>query len=701
MRLLATLVLLGGCVAATKETPVAPVSKVPLPTPTAVLESVHRLPAFTFTPDGPVSGARVPGGPWRSQPLQGFSGLVAEPHVDGGVVLLAVSDNGYGAAENSDDFVLRVVELHERDDGTLTAATRFVLSDPDRRLPFPVVNALASPSTRVLTGADLDPESFVRAPDGTFWFGDEFGPFLVHTDAQGRVLEAPFSVPGLDGGVLRGPDAPVAPANLALRSLQALRAHTGTRVVSPDATWLTSAEQVRQWQRAGFAVIPWTVNDPERIRELLAWHVDGLISDRPDLVLAAVPDGGTFDVQGHRGARGLRPENTLPAFEAALELGVTTLELDLTATRDGAVVWHDPTLSAPKCREALALAQTTSAQLHRARCDGVNPSQYPDQRVGPVGPVTLDFVKRGVVSNPYAPLALKTLLDFVARFETLHPERKRVRLNVETKINAPQDVVSLTRHVGQTVAALGPDWQERVTLQSFDWASLELAAREFPWLATVALIEPSAPDEARRRHLGLPWPVQTETAGPDVRRSGGFENLAMSPDGNTLYAMLEKPLAGSAARELLAFAFDLGHHEFHEGVAFRFALHPRATAVGDFTLISPSTGYALERDDSDGALDGYKHLIQFTLSPTAGQAARRTGDVDLLRLPQTDGGTFAFPYFCIEGVTSLGPGHLAVVNDNNFPFGRGRHPDSGVPDDTELIHLRTVDDDPIKFTPPP
>jgi glycerophosphoryl diester phosphodiesterase len=50
-----------------------------------------------------------------------------------------------------------------------------------------------------------------------------------------------------------------------------------------------------------------------------------------------------FDLQGHRGARGLAPENTMPAFERALELGVTTLELDIGVSADGVVVIsHDP-----------------------------------------------------------------------------------------------------------------------------------------------------------------------------------------------------------------------------------------------------------------------------------------------------------------------------------------------------------------------
>ena len=60
-----------------------------------------------------------------------------------------------------------------------------------------------------------------------------------------------------------------------------------------------------------------------------------------------------FDLQGHRGARGLAPENTLPAFERALAIGVTTLELDIGITADGVlVVSHDPALNPAIVRDA-------------------------------------------------------------------------------------------------------------------------------------------------------------------------------------------------------------------------------------------------------------------------------------------------------------------------------------------------------------
>ena len=82
--------------------------------------------------------------------------------------------------------------------GDVTVLGGFGLSVPDRVLPFPLVRA-----DRRLTGQDFDPESFQRLPDGTFWFGEEFGPSLLHTDATGKVLSAPVAPEGV-----RSPDAP-------------------------------------------------------------------------------------------------------------------------------------------------------------------------------------------------------------------------------------------------------------------------------------------------------------------------------------------------------------------------------------------------------------------------------------------------------------------------------------------------------------
>ncbi len=605
------------------------------------------LPASTIA-EGIPSGSRVAGGPFAGQPVQGFSGLVALR--DGG--FLSLTDNGYGVAETSADFLLRVYALNaDFQAGVLKASLQFTLCDPRQLVPFPIARHFTA--ERWLTGADFDPESMVRAPDGTFWFGDEFGPFLLHTDAQGALLDAPIPVE-LEGEVLRSPDSPFFRRNLMLRSMEALRVQAqafdaGTPVISPDDRWLESADQVRALHTAGFRVLPWTVNEPRRMVELLDAGVDGLISDRPDLVAAL---GVKTDVQGHRGARGLAPENTLAAFLAGLDAGATTLELDLTATADDEpVVWHDERVMAPKCRGVpdggWSLPSTSLAALGGVRCDGLLPA-FPAQRRGGDTHV----------------LRLREVLS-------LHvPE------NLETKVHgtgAPHDDAAfLTRAIGKATTP-----SDAVTLQSFDWRSLQVANREFPWLQTVALM---GDGQTQADRAGLPWP-QVDGGRAKVVKSGGFENLAITPDGTTLYAMLEKPLAG---RELLAFSFDLASRQFTQ-VAFRFPLDQRAKAVGDMSMIDATHGYALERDDSEGKLDGFKRLVEFTLPAVRGGLVVKRTVLDLLAIPTADGGTFSFPFWTPEGVV-VTPQGVAIINDNNFPFGRGRSPTE--PDATELILVR-------------
>ena len=168
------------------------------------------MPADTFA-NGPPSGAWIqtsaPGvAQFRSQPVQGVSSLA--PAEDNS--WWALSDNGFGTRSNSSDYLLRIFHLDVRwvEDGTSGSVgpRSFIqLADPDRKLPFPVVRELTK--ERWLTGADLDPESMVRMEDGSFWIGDEFGPFLLHFAADGRLLEPPYEIPHM-----RSPDHPHAPA---------------------------------------------------------------------------------------------------------------------------------------------------------------------------------------------------------------------------------------------------------------------------------------------------------------------------------------------------------------------------------------------------------------------------------------------------------------------------------------------------------
>ncbi|MBG0857519.1 esterase-like activity of phytase family protein [Streptomyces spinoverrucosus] len=162
----------------------------------ATLTGFASLPAETFVPDSEPSGALIGAGPFNGiaapfadQPVQGFSGIVNRH--DGTFDVL--SDNGYGNKANSADYLLRVHRIKpDVRTGKVRVLGGFNLSDPYRKVPFALTRA-----DRMLTGADFDVESIVRVADGTYWMGDEFGPFLLHFDARGQLLEAPIALDGV------------------------------------------------------------------------------------------------------------------------------------------------------------------------------------------------------------------------------------------------------------------------------------------------------------------------------------------------------------------------------------------------------------------------------------------------------------------------------------------------------------------------
>src|SRR5262245_43643647 len=189
----------------------------------------------TYRHPGPVSGQFTTGPvngvtpPYNGQPIPGFSGMIPSP-VPG--TYFALPDNGYGAQGNSADFVLGFYEVTPRfkttGDGTTSrgpvSVNRFTpFSDPlgflddtyiagnpvytrTNYYPPPAVQIpvdTSIPNGRLLTGADFDVESIARLDDGTFWVGEEFGPYLLHFDAHGILLQPPVRHP-----VLRAPQNP-------------------------------------------------------------------------------------------------------------------------------------------------------------------------------------------------------------------------------------------------------------------------------------------------------------------------------------------------------------------------------------------------------------------------------------------------------------------------------------------------------------
>jgi glycerophosphoryl diester phosphodiesterase len=179
-------------------------------------------------------------------------------------------------------------------------------------------------------------------------------------------------------------------------------------------------------------------------------------------VLLAGPsalDAGTLDVQGHRGCRGLMPENTLPAFEKAIALGVTTLELDLQATRDGVlVVYHDPKISVERCRRdsgakipGPAFRDLTWDELADVDCGSSPDAEHPEQRASPGARIP----------------RLEQVLDLAAR--AAYP----VQVSIEIKLEDKHMALTVDEIARRLAAALAErDLTERAIVQSFDSRAL-------------------------------------------------------------------------------------------------------------------------------------------------------------------------------------------------------------------------------------
>jgi hypothetical protein len=134
---------------------------------------------------GPAHGNRQTGIslPFIGQPLQGFSGFSMTRHADGSIY--AMIDNGFGTRRNSPDALLYFVRVAPNwQAGTIDVRQTVFLRDPDRVIPFRIVND--GTAERYLTGQDFDPESIQLIGD-TVWIGEEFGPFLIRATLDGRV----------------------------------------------------------------------------------------------------------------------------------------------------------------------------------------------------------------------------------------------------------------------------------------------------------------------------------------------------------------------------------------------------------------------------------------------------------------------------------------------------------------------------------
>jgi glycerophosphoryl diester phosphodiesterase len=215
----------------------------------------------------------------------------------------------------------------------------------------------------------------------------------------------------------------------------------------------------------------------------LALAANGCSSSAKPANVGAKVKNRNFEVQGHRGARWMRPENTLSAFQYALAAGVDTLEMDLLVTKDDVVVVaHDPLLNPEICLDPrgekiakpVAIRSLTLKQLRKYDCGSLVNPRFPAQAPQPKERIpTFEEVLIWLAADP-------------------NPRAKQVLLNVETKSEeAHPEYAPAPRAFAKSVIALLRKHRVmgRTTLQSFDFRTL-VAARELePKIPIAALIE--------------------------------------------------------------------------------------------------------------------------------------------------------------------------------------------------------------------
>ncbi|THF70853.1 glycerophosphodiester phosphodiesterase [Deinococcus sp. Arct2-2] len=705
-----------------------------------------QLPADTFS-DGPASGAFSGAGlrgeaRFKGQPVQGFSGVQFGPN--GSYWFL--SDNGYGSKANSADFLLRLYSLKlsaktaPTGQGVVEVGPHISLRDPDKKVPWVIVNE-ASPE-RLLTGADFDVEGFFFAPDGTLWVGDEFGPYLLHFSADGKLLDAPAVTPNLAGlPTLRG-QAPIVIGH---------RGSSGTRpehtlesyrvaiesgadfvepdlVVTKDGVLVARHEPVIAVVDAAGKVLEATVDvaaHPEFAARLTTKKLDGVevrgyfVEDftlaelKTMRALERLPAlrGKAFDgkfevptlaevialvkdVEAKTGRKiGIYPETKHPTYmETVAKVNTSQLLVD-TLKKEG---FTDPARVFIQSFETANLRDLKANLLPKA---GLNIPLV--QLVSSPDEAPYDWVVKGdprkydALTTDAALKDLATYAGGVGAYKRWIIDDKGATTDFVTRAHAAGLLVHSwtfrnepTYLLPQYVA--DPEAEMRQALR----AGVDGLFTDFPATGARVVGQYTAAEVRSPQNpafaLGAPLPGQL--SGANLGSSGGFEGLTLGVDGKTAYALLEKSVLGDVPGQLRLHAVALAGNAW--SLAGRYTLEDPANAIGDITPVNADTLLVLERDSGSGPTAKTKRVYSVSLKDkNADGTLKKTLVADLLTIqdpqalaPSTVGGVFSFPFVTIENIIVLDANTLLIANDNNYPGTGGRG--AQVKDNNEFIWLK-------------
>jgi len=252
-----------------------------------------------------------------------------------------------------------------------------------------------------------------------------------------------------------------------------------------------------------------------------------------------------FDLQGHRGARGLAPENTLPGFALALSLGVTTLETDIAVSRDGVlVISHDPALNPDITRgpdgqflsgRGPVIWFTDFAELQRYDVGRLKPGtryaeQYPEQK-------------------PHDGARLPRLEELFALVKKSGNDKLRLALEIKVRPDAPDETMApepFARKLVDAVRAAG--MAQRTTILSFDWRALQAVQKMAPEIGTVYL----SIQQPQTDNIGAGRPgASTFTAGISHAEHGSVPKM-IKASGGRIWSAFHLDLSAAKVKEAQA-----------------------------------------------------------------------------------------------------------------------------------------------------
>ena len=715
------------------------------------------LPADTFA-TGPASGqfngngTKLEAPRFSSQPVQGFSGVQFGP-TPGSYWMMP--DNGYGAKYNSADYLLRIYNItpsakrSSGGAGTVAVGKFISLSDPNKKIGFPIVNE--NTSKRLLTGFDFDIESFVLAPDGTIWVGEEFGPFLLHFDRTGKLLEAPISTPNLPTLSTLSGKAPLvighrgASGSRPEHTLEAyqLAIDQGADFVEPDLVSTKDGVLVARHENviasvdAQGKVLEATTDvadRPEFKDRLVTKKLDGVDVRgwwTEDFTLAELKTlkarerlpalrGTAYDnqfliptfaevidlvkrVEASSGKKiGIYPETKHPTYFAkeGKKLDGSSINVNLGQKIIETLVekqFTDPSRTFIQSFEVGNLKELKTVLMPAAKLDIplvqlINGSGAP-----------YDFTAGGD-KRTYADLATAAGLKEIAAYAKGAGTNKRLIVGVSGANFTPTSLIADAHAAGLQVhtwtfrneppfLAAGYLNDPEAEMRQFINLGVDGFFTDFP--ATGAKVK-ALYTTAEVRSPNSPSVLSSSpnpggVIGANLGGSKGFEGMALNASKTKLLPLLEGTVAGDPAGVLRIYEYDLAAKKYN-GTVHRYRMEDPGYAIGDMTVVNDNEYLVIERDNGSGDGAKFKRIYKVDLSKkdSSGNVQKELM-ADLLSIQDPNnlagfGPSFKFPFVTIEDVLVIDANTIFVANDNNYPGMGGRG--ASIKDPNEMLWLK-------------